>query len=63
MKSGVHWTPMVQFVWYFFGRQRVKRMRRRKNAGIQGFVKEDRKQKPYFAKEKNPKIGRDYIKF
>ena len=24
MKSGVHWTPMVQFVWNFFGRQRVK---------------------------------------
>ena len=38
-------------------------MRRRKNAGIQGFVKEDRKQKPYFAKEKNPKTGEDYIKF
>ena len=23
LKSGVHWTPMVQFAWNFFGRQRV----------------------------------------
>ena len=24
LKSGIHWTPMVQFAWNFFGRQRVK---------------------------------------
>ena len=24
LKPGVHWTPMVQFAWKFFSRQRVK---------------------------------------